>query len=155
MSKLVFNTGKEVEFPYHDWDKTILNLKTGGLRMTLIGGVVVPLNSQNIQFLEKGEPPAKEEVIDVEFTVVEEVEEEEEKELTPQEKQDKLLEEMKAKSDCKHPPEKQELHFQDTKTGRKYFNVCSFCGIRSRFIAMKDLQEQGLDLDKAKEWVVK
>jgi len=163
MSKIVFNSGKELEFPYEKWNETLVKLKTGGIRMLAIndkdlGLVMVPLNSNNMEHIEQGPAPEpKEKEVEVEQPVEEVKEEEpqEEKKETAQEKRDRLLEELKDKSNCKHPPELLELYRQETKTGTKYFNVCSFCGFRSRFIAKKDLEERGLDLDNAKEWIVK
>ena len=168
MSKIVFNSGKELEFPYEKWNETLVKLKTGGIRMLAIndrdlGLVMVPLNSNNMEHIEQGPEPElqrrEEEVaVDVEEKVEEEeIKEEpkEEKKETAQGKRDRLLEELKERSNCKHPPELLDLYRQETKTGTKYFNVCSFCGFRSRFIAKKDLEERGLDLDNAKEWIVK
>ena len=49
--------------------------------------------------------------------------------------QDEVLEEMMAKSNCKHEPHKLELWRQHTAKGIRYFPRCVFCGKRERYVS--------------------
>lgn len=65
--------------------------------------------------------------------------------------QTKALDKLIELSNCKHEVE-QVLYKQETKTGPRYFRLCSFCGgNRTRFIALKDMTDE--EMKNAKEWV--
>lgn len=101
----------------------------------------------------------------VEPVVEEKVEEEpvEEKKETQQERNDRILAEMKEKSDCagnKHEGKEQIIHYQDVmikKKGakplqsRRYFPVCSFCGLRQKYVKADSLTED--QKENARPWV--
>lgn len=61
-----------------------------------------------------------------------------------------LEDELMAKSSCQHTCD-QDLYKTDTKTGPRFFRLCSFCGgNRTRFIALKDLTDE--EMLAAKDW---
>lgn len=70
-----------------------------------------------------------------------------------EEKRKEMLEELMAKSSCKH--DNKVLYYQVTKTGKgvsnRYFPVCEFCGQRFRFVKAEDLTDE--EKDAALEWV--
>ena len=80
---------------------------------------------------------------------------EEEEPETQQQRNDRLLAEMKEKSDCAgngHEGKEQVIHFQDVmirkkgaKTSlpsRRYFPVCSFCGLRQKYVKADSLTDE-------------
>jgi hypothetical protein len=76
--------------------------------------------------------------------------EEEPQELTNEQKQKEMLEEIMRKSSCTHDCE-QILFKTDTKQGVRYFRLCSFCGgNRTRFIAAKNLTDD--EMNAAETW---
>ena len=89
----------------------------------------------------------------------------EEKPETPDEQRARVLAEMKEKSDCSnskdHMGHEQIIHYQDvtiTRKGaksslpsRRYFPVCSFCGLKQRYVKADSLTDE--QKDNAKGWV--
>lgn len=170
MIRFTYANGREVEYDY-DWTKLAPKLQLGGLRLFAPQpGVLIPLNSHTIALIEnlsvneeKDENDEKsEEVPERESEEREELEdpqeekEEPEEKLSIEEKKEKILAEMKAKSDCKH--ENKTIYYQEIWTGpknnrkvqKRYFPVCDFCGIRERYVKAADLSQE--DKDNAKQW---
>lgn len=78
---------------------------------------------------------------------------------TPQETQDRMLAEMMEKSNChknKHEGQDMIIYYQETSVGksktpaRRYFPVCSFCGVRERYVKASDLTDE--QKENAKVW---
>jgi len=65
---------------------------------------------------------------------------------------DELMDEMIAKSDCKHEPEKMELYRQNTAKGIRYFPRCSFCGKRERYVAESKIVEGKYEGTPNEKW---
>lgn len=158
MSRIIFNSGYELEFPHEQWNKVIQDLKTKGLRLQFVEDCMIPMSQSSIERIMKDTPEIMEEGADIP-TDMPEVrampEKDEDKEPTIDEQREAALQEMIEKSNCKHEPEKLVLHKQVTKAGPRYFHVCNFCGHRGRYEKKMDLLEAGFDLDTAIEWVDK
>jgi hypothetical protein len=159
MVKFIFAHGAEHDFDY-DWNKLAPKMQLGGLRLFKADrDTLIPLNSNTIAMI-KNIPEEIEEVVEPEVVVEEEIVEEEpeveEKPLSIQEKKDKILAEMKEKSECKH--DNHDYYYQeivsgpsgDRKTQKRYFPVCSFCGVRERYVAAAKLSDD--QKDNAKLW---
>jgi DNA-directed RNA polymerase subunit M/transcription elongation factor TFIIS len=162
MSKLVFKSGFEIEFPQREWDLNIRKLKQGGVRLHMIedkvnGLIAIPLTESSIERVMRG---LEEEEVSMILESNEEaivyrpdkMDKIEQKKETKEEKNMRLLEIMKEKSSCKHESEKLVLHKQKTKNGLRYFYVCSFCGHRGRYEKKADLISAGFDLEAAAQW---
>jgi DNA-directed RNA polymerase subunit M/transcription elongation factor TFIIS len=92
-------------------------------------------------------PSKHEEVEDV--VEVEEEQESDMKEVSFDNQTDEeKLKMMMELSSCTH--EEEALYQQDTKTGLKYFPVCTKCGRRGRFVAAGKLSDD--EKNAAKEW---
>jgi hypothetical protein len=92
------------------------------------------------------------------------VEEVEEKPETAQERNDRLIAEMKLKSDCSnskdHMGHEQLIYYQDVQMrkknakkglpSRRYFPVCSFCGLRQKYVKADSLTDE--QKENAKLW---
>jgi flagellar biosynthesis GTPase FlhF len=150
-------------------------------------GNLIPLNSTTMELIEKEstedafvdeEMEVKERVTEAVDKKVEEIKERdtekeegneeaesreesedkvEEVKETSEQRNDRLLEEMKEKAACLHEG-KQKMYYQATKAGNRYFPVCEFCGKRERYISVKKIKD-GLitdwtmdDLMAAKEY---
>jgi hypothetical protein len=168
MSKLVFKSGFEIEFPQREWDLNIRKLKQGGVRLHMIedkvnGLIAIPLTESSIERVMRGLEEeekykrASNKIVgdpvietDERLNIVES--DKPEKKETKEEKNMRLLEIMKEKSSCKHESEKLVLHKQKTKNGLRYFYVCSFCGHRGRYEKKADLISAGFDLEAAAQW---
>jgi hypothetical protein len=170
MIKIHFVSGKVKELD-QPWDKFPQKLNFGGLRL-LKGNknLLIPLNSNTIEYVEyeedeieetiESEPVASDEPVaeptdepEVEATVPEPEKE------TPQEAQDRMLAEMMEKSNChknKHEGQDMEIYYQETTVGKgktaakRYFPVCSFCGVRERYVKASDLTDE--QKENAKVW---
>ena len=169
MSKLVFKSGFEITFPQNEWDNNIKKLKIGGVRLHMMGTfkdglIAIPLTDSSIERLMRG-PEERKVILERVLTpmpgdpgiedsgerYIEKTDKQEQKE-SPDERNKRLLEIMIEKSSCKHEADKLILHQQDTKNGKRYFYVCSFCGHRNRYEKKADLLQAGFDLDTAIQW---
>lgn len=170
-----FASGKTHEFEY-DWNNLAPKFQLGGIRMFKApDGSLIPLNSHTIERIEFVE--TEEEIIADEWTeetvdindqeavavagVVEEIndadiEAEEEKPLTPDQKAALLLEEMKAKSECTHEGTTVYV-YSDSSVGkgrkpiRRYRTQCTNCGVIGKFIKSATLTDE--EKLNAKEYV--
>ena len=169
--------GSTIEIPEHRFMKFIQMLTHRGIKSVRFDDTILIVSQSNIIRIELGEEEdgdVKEEVVVPE--VVEgtesgegdateggEVEPEPEKEENPQERTNRILAEMTAKSDCSnsedHLGHEQIIHYQDvamTKKGkpslpsRRYFPVCSFCGLRQKYVKADSLTDE--QKENAKLW---
>jgi hypothetical protein len=167
MPKIYFTSGKTLEITEDEFSRIAPKLQMGGIRLYRTGaGNLIPLNSTTMELIEKessdsaftedveaitalGGVAGPEAVKVVKETVepkpepkVEELPSEpvEVKEETPEQRNDRLLEEMKEKAMCTHEG-KQKMYFQATKAGNRYFPVCEFCGKRERYISVKKIKD--------------
>lgn len=66
----------------------------------------------------------------------------------------KKLDEIIKKANCKHPEEDQQVYGTATKTGTKFFKACTNCGgNRTRYIAATKLSDE--ELKSALDWDAK
>lgn len=165
MIKIHFLSGKEIELD-QPWDKFPQKLTFGGLRLLKAGmNKLVPLNSSTIEFVEYVPDAPVQEAPEVEAPVKEpepekqEPKPESEKPETAQEKNDRLIGEMMAKSNChknKHEGQELDWYYQDVSVGkskakaRRYFPVCTFCGVRERYVKVDSLTDE--QKENAKQW---
>jgi len=166
MIRITYASGREYEFDY-EWLKLAPKLQLGGLRMfSPKPGTLIPLNSHTIAMIEdfgvedeledKSEIDESEEKSNEVESKDTKEEIKEEKKLSIEEKKEKILDEMKAKSECKH--EVYQLFYQEVKTGPKgnqvisprYFPVCEECGVRERYVKNDTLTDE--DKANAKKW---
>jgi len=158
MVRITFTSGHEREFDY-EWNKVTPKLLQGGIRLWApYPGIVIPLNSSTIAMVEFEEDDVMDGDFEIEIEMDEDEEEtvdetvEEEDEPTPkksiEEKKEEFLAETKAKANCKH--ENTEIYYQEVKTGsrtaqkiaRRYFPVCTFCGLRERYVKADSLTDE-------------
>jgi hypothetical protein len=170
MIKIHFISGKVKELD-QPWDKFPQKLNFGGLRL-LKGGpnLLIPMNSPSIEFVEN----VPEEVDDGDDVLVEhdrsdeevvqqeDVQASDERESKEEEKprtNDEMIADMVALSDChknKHEGREMEIWYQETTVGKqkakakRYFPVCSFCGVRERYVKAGDLTDE--QKENAKVW---
>lgn len=166
-----FSSGKTLEITEIEFQNMSPKLNMKGIKTQKTkSGHLIPLNSMTMEFIEhKPEevemihrPVAEKPVLPIE-----------QPELPPMDKQEakpapktneELLDEMMAKSNCKHEPEKLELYVQQTAKGARYFPVCSFCGKRERYVSERKIAENAYagtpnekwtsdDIANAKEWI--
>lgn len=188
MPKIYFTSGKTLEITEYEFERISPKLQMGGIRLYRTAkGNLIPLNSTTIELIEKEstgggfektletweekaekvplkdiKPEPKEKEVQ---TIAEEPEEPEEKvesakPETPQEKQDRMMAELIEKSECLHPRDRLQMMYQETKSGRRYFPVCTFCGYRHRYISIKKVKAGTIDwtMDEvvaAKPWIEK
>jgi hypothetical protein len=62
-----------------------------------------------------------------------------------QERQDRLLEELKVKANCLHEFDKLELGYKETANGKRYQPVCTFCGNRQRYVGIQKIKDGAYD----------
>jgi hypothetical protein len=173
MVKIYFNNGDVIE-DKHEWDKVVLGMQKGGLRMWKPqSNMLVPLVPCNINYieLEEEEDVTREEPSEVEPSdegdaggdIEEDVSSKEvrsedpKEELTEQEKKDAFMAEMKRRSSCTHPDEDDAVWFQATSVGKdkkpakRYFHVCSSCGVRKgKYVKASSLTDE--QKENAKLW---
>jgi hypothetical protein len=169
-----FVSGKELEINEKEFNDIPVTLASKGVKVKRMrSGAVVPMNSTTIEFIQ---------AIPEESDLVEKEEPMEEHDSTPEIKkaaeeqldvqiekpkpktQQEMLDEITAKSNCKHEADKLELYVQHTAKGKRYFPVCSFCGKRERYISEKKVIEglyagtvngkwTSTDILNAKDWI--
>jgi hypothetical protein len=170
MPKIYFTSGKTLEITEYEFERIAPKLQMGGIRLYRTGqGNLIPLNSTTMELIEKEstidafveaveeaeklvegakdetvkETPEPTKAPEKEEKTVEEVEAP--KKETQQERQDKMLAELIEKSNCLHPRDKLEMKYQETKAGKRYFPVCTFCGYRHRYISIKKVRQGMLE----------
>ena len=183
MPKIYFTSGKTLEITDDEFKRIAPKLQYGGIRLYRTSkGNLIPLNSTTIELIEKDEeevfevavnepqPESKVEEVTEEHATVEHDEkedapveeaypekEEPKKAETQQERQDRMMAEMIKKSECLHEG-LQKMFYQETKAGKRYFPVCSFCGKRERYVSVKKIKDGKItdwtmdDLVTAKEY---
>jgi outer membrane biosynthesis protein TonB len=151
MKKLIggrirFGSGHTVDISLKEFEDAPIMMANKGARVQRFqDGVMVPFLSPTIECIE---PRYAEVEVEVEESpvVVKKIAQPRPIELNmpkmdeapepPKKKtQQELLEEMTAKSNCKHEPNKLELYRQHTAKGIRYFPRCSFCGKRERYVS--------------------
>jgi hypothetical protein len=65
---------------------------------------------------------------------------------------EEAMDEITAKSNCKHEPEKLELFIQHTAKGIRYFPVCKFCGKRERYVSESKIVEGKYEGTPNEKW---
>jgi hypothetical protein len=164
-----FISGKTLDITQKEFDQIAPKLQQGGVRLYRTGsGSFVPLNSMTMELIERHfdeeevETPAPK----VE-TIAQKPSEAPEETITPKaipEPTVDPMEDILAKSNCKHEPEKMEMYIQHTAKGIRYFPVCSFCGKRERYVSESKIAKgeyEGTpngrwtmeDITSAKVWV--
>ena len=150
-------------------EKQCTNMK---LRMTgsgirfydLRNGKFIPLNSNTIEMIDFERPTEEVKMLTVEEMLdsdtgqvdMDDVPDyinptatfEKEKAAAPPSREEKAatgLATLIEKSSCKHELDKQELNKVGSKKGTRYFNVCSFCGWRGRFVKESSLTAEQRD----------
>lgn len=159
MVKFTYSNGREATYNY-EWDKLAPKLLMAGIRLFKPEpDVLIPLNSQTIALIEniveeveEVEEDKTEEVVKSEEIEAPKETEEPEKELSAQEKQDAAIALMKELSSCEH--ENYEYYYQVIGSGpkaqKRYFPVCTKCGIRQRYVKAAGLTDE--EKENAKIW---
>jgi hypothetical protein len=145
-----------------DWNRLIPNLQTRGIRVFRpIPGVLIPVDK--IILIEDITPPAEEVIIEPKVTEDAEIVEDQteqadtsEPELSIEERKEQILKEMAEKSACVH--ENHDIYVQEIMSGprnnrkaqKRYFPVCSFCGVRERYVKADTLTDE--EKANAKIW---
>lgn len=144
-----------------DWNKLIPSLQSRGIRVFRPApGVLIPVDK--ITLIEDITPEVEEESLETIEELAEteddndEIEEVEENPIGIEEKKEIILKEMKEKSECKH--ENRDIYYQEIMSGprnnrksqKRYFPVCSFCGVRERYVKADSLSED--EIANAKKW---
>jgi len=180
MNKLFLSDGTTLDLPEHRLQKFLVMLTHRGIKSVRFGLDIVVISPSNLIRIELGEenerdskrskrkrnkrvavPEVVERSEDGEGDATDSREDEpvaEEKKESPQERTDRVLAEMKEKSDCAgngHKGKEQVIHFQDVMIRRKgaktslpsrrYFPVCAFCGLRQKYVKAESLSDEQKD----------
>lgn len=154
-----FSSGKTQEVSTGRLDKFIMELKARGIKLMLDKNekrnLLIPLNSNTIEFvIDTIEAPVEEPTpvapIVTEAQEVQQLQEilteakkakaEVESKKDVEEKRDDAMAELMAKSACTH--ENTRIFRHDTTKGSRYFPVCTFCGKRERYVKADSLSEE-------------
>ena len=154
MSGLIhFVSGKTLDISELEFSNIAPKLGAKGIRCQVSqAGHIIPLNSTTMEYIEHIEEEQEAPVYEIK----------EKEEVVPVEKvkpktEDEALNEMMAKSNCKH--ENQTLFVQHTAKGVRYFPVCDFCGKRDRYVSEKKVLDGEYeeckveDIENTKPWV--
>jgi hypothetical protein len=170
---IFFVSGKTLEITEAEFAVIGPKLRDKGIKTQVTReGHLLPLNSSTMELIEH---VPEIEVVEVEVAPLglKLVEGDGPLELPVQEKllekpkpktQEEMLDDMTAKSNCKHEPEKLELYIQHTAKGIRYFPVCSFCGKRERYVSESKINKgeyagtsnekwTDADIANAKPWI--
>lgn len=128
-------------------------MQAGGVRLYRISNGFVPLNSNTMEFIERidDEPkvePVQEMQESDKFPTPKETNEEPKE--SDEQKAQRQMDMIMAKSNCKHEAEKLEIYTKQTTKGARYFPVCSFCGKRERYVKADSLTDE--QKSNAKVW---
>jgi hypothetical protein len=157
MPKIMYASGREVYIAPKELDHTIVRMMNSGVRMMKIkSGNNLFLNSNTMDYIDNSDmidyisedkdkltsvvtldASVDEKVADMIIIPSEDVKPPE----SVVQKEIKILEDIMAKGNCKHEPEKLKLLFQMGVKGKRYFNTCTFCGWRSKFIKADSLSD--------------
>jgi len=174
MINIHFASGKSREIDETEFSKLPIKLQQRGIRIMIAneGRLMIPLNSNTIEFIEESEDEIGnvkeiiegsgeiEEVIEPEETAVtvdelkgmveelKQVQIEVDAKKDIEQKQHEAMEEILAKSSCTH--DNLDIYKQATSKGERYFPVCSFCGKRERYIKADSLSDE--QKETAKIW---
>jgi hypothetical protein len=144
MGKVYFTDGRSVELSPRDTKSFFMRMKEGGVRMVLTRDtdpqLVIVISACPVSYMEldTAHVPSPAVITEEKAAVLQE-------DATVKggaAKEAEVLAEITARSNCKHEAEKMVLHKMDSATGVKYFNICSFCGYRTRFIAAATLSTE-------------
>ena len=155
MSGLIhFVSGKTLAISELEFNNISPKLGAKGIRCQVShAGHIIPLNSTTMEYIEHIEEEKEVREMPTE-TLVPKQKAITESEFTEQ-KED-ALNEMIAKSNCKH--DNQTLYVQHTAKGVRYFPVCDFCGKRDRYVSEKKVLDGEYpewkyeDVENAKPW---
>lgn len=152
--RIHFVSGKTLDISNLEFRNIAPKLGAKGIRCQVSeAGHIIPLNSTTMEYIENIKEEEEENVY--------EIKEEEVSNVPPPKPktQDEALEDMLAKSNCKHT--NQSLFVQHTAKGVRYFPVCDFCGKRDRYVSEKKVLDGEYpewkmeDIDNAKPWIDK
>ena len=161
MPKIYFTSGKveNLEMTPADLDNMIVKMKGGGIRLLKFkNGSYIPLNSNTIEIITCEDcvsitPPvivpviASTEAVGIEkeIEVLASIEPEpvvkEDGPKTTLQREQEVLAEIINKSNCTHGGFLT-YHKIDGKKGARYFQVCSFCGWRGRYVRGDSLTDE-------------
>jgi len=159
MPRIHFTSGKVMDITEHEYDHIMPKMKNGGIRFyPTKRGDLIPLNSMTMEIITKGlepaelDPEAKDpveykmpdsnETMKYNKKVPEKAEEDKEPKLTDQQKAEKAMADIIAKSNCTHPEETSQICVQETSKGPRYFPICTFCGFRGRYVKKDSLTDE-------------
>lgn len=160
MPKILYSSGRELYVAPEELSRTILKFQNAGVRMTKVStGNFLFLNSSTMDYLDVSD---MEKNVVLPMSVVDEAIptpgsdsqcpapivpeyidpvaafERETKTESATAKEARVLDEIVAKSNCEHKGTLT-LYKQQTVKGEKYFQKCSFCGWRGRFVKASSL----------------
>jgi hypothetical protein len=148
MGTVYFTDGTVTELSRRDTDNFVVRMREGGVRM------VHTRDTDPMQVLVISACPVSRVILDYKHTpqppnpVVDNAPVKQEDSApveSGQEKAERALAELKARSDCQHEPSKILYYKKESSKGTHYFPMCSFCGWRGKFVAADSL------LDEVKE----
>ncbi len=173
MNTLFLSDGSSVELPEYRLKKFLVMLTHRGIKSVRFGDDIVVVSPSNLIRIELGVENENDErsedrktVEPVAVQTVAEGTEGGERDGTDggkdepvaesmQARKDRILAEMKEKSDCAgngHIGKEQIIHYQDVTIRRKnakdslpsrrYFPVCSFCGLRQKYVKADTLSDE-------------
>lgn len=145
--KVILKSGDSFEITDNEFARLVTRARQSGLNLPLFqtdNGLFIVTTQivafEPVTWREEVKPKPEEE----------EVEKEEPSTESKDDIEKRVMEELEAKSNCEHPEDKQILTYSDTKTGRRYFYVCDFCGKRGRNVGKDKLDDT--EMEKATPW---
>jgi hypothetical protein len=148
---VAFRSGDKVEIDKEEYGRLMNRFNMSGhhfARYTRPDGEIFMLVN-----IERIIPQGEEDPVEIEEPTEEAPKEDTSEKSSVDEERQKVLDDMIARSSCKHEVD-QILYKQDTKTGPRFFTICSFCGgNRSRYIAISNLDDE--EMKNAPTWVEK
>jgi hypothetical protein len=145
MGIVYFTDGTVTELSRRDTDNFVLRMREGGVRM------VHTRDTDPQQVLVISSCPVSHVILDYKHTpqlpnpVVDNApvkQEDSGPAESGQERAERALVEMKARSDCQHEADKLIYYKIEGSKGTRYFPICSFCGWRGKFVAADTLSEE-------------
>jgi len=144
MGKVHFVTGVEYELSRRDTSNFITRMREGGVRFVMTRDtdpqMVLVISNCPIAFVVLDDKHKPQPI----FTEVEKApvrQEDAAEEHSIVEKEEAILAEIAAKAICTHDADKLFYMKSDSVKGTRYFQKCSFCGYRSKFIAADKLTD--------------
>jgi hypothetical protein len=145
MGIVYFTDGTVTELSRRDTDNFILRMREGGVRM------VHTRDTDPMQVLVISSCPVSHVIMDYKHTpqppnpVVDNApvrQEDSSPAESGQERADKALAELTARSNCRHETEQIMYCKSESTKGTRYFPVCSFCGWKGKFVPADSLSEE-------------